>query len=301
MKHILNIYYILFFGLILTISGCTTNNLAENGDNLDPFEQANRDIFEFNNGVDDYFFKPVARGWRKLPSFPKDNLANLAETAYAPLSLANAMLQFDTQGASVIIRRLLINLTFGIGGMYDVASTEEFGNIEKREEDFGQTLAVYGFSDGPYIMLPIFGPSNLRDSFGRVVDAIFNPISFAFRMQNIGLEGRLSQPVVAGIDKRETYLDYMEEIEESSLDYYATIKSLYMQKRKKDIRNGKGNIQSKINYELDENWDVGADPMIDSPAKAFLETETDKKVDYIDDLPSSNHPKFNEETIYLTN
>ena len=301
MKYLFNKYYILFFGLILTISGCTTNNLAENGDNLDPFEQANRDIFEFNNGVDDYFFKPVARGWRKLPSFPKDNLANLAETAYAPLSLANAMLQFDTQGASVIIRRLLINLTFGIGGMYDVASTEEFGNIEKREEDFGQTLAVYGFSDGPYIMLPIFGPSNLRDSFGRVVDAIFNPISFAFRMQNIGLEGRLSQPVVAGIDKRETYLDYMEEIEESSLDYYATIKSLYMQKRKKDIRNGKGNIQSKINYELDENWDVGADPMIDSPAKAFLETETDKKVDYIDDLPSSNHPKFNEETIYLTN
>ena len=178
----------------------------------------------------------MARGWRKLPSFPKDNLANLAETAYAPLSLANAMLQFDTEGASVIIRRLLINLTFGIGGMYDVASTEEFGNIEKREEDFGQTLAVYGFSDGPYIMLPIFGPSNLRDSFGRVVDAVFNPMTFAFRMQNIGLEGRLSQPVVAGVEKRETYLDYMEEIEESSLDYYATIKSLYMQKRKKTLK-----------------------------------------------------------------
>ena len=301
MKYLFNKYYILFFGLILTISGCTTNNLAENGNSNDPFEQTNRDIFKFNNGVDDYFFKPVARGWRKLPSFPRDNLANLAETAYAPLSLANAMLQFDTEGASVIIRRLLINLTFGIGGMYDVASTEEFGNIEKREEDFGQTLAVYGFSDGPYIMLPIFGPSNLRDSFGRVVDAVFNPMTFAFRMQNIGLEGRLSQPVVAGVEKRETYLDYMEEIEESSLDYYATIKSLYMQKRKKDIKNGKGSIESKINYELDENWDVGSDSLIQNPTKAFLEPEMEKKVDYIDDLPSSNHPKFNEETIYLTN
>ncbi len=301
MKYLFNKYYILFFGLILTISGCTTNNLAENSNSNDPFEQTNRDIFKFNNGVDDYFFKPVARGWRKLPSFPRDNLANLAETAYAPLSLANAMLQFDTEGASVIIRRLLINLTFGIGGMYDVASTEEFGNIEKREEDFGQTLAVYGFSDGPYIMLPIFGPSNLRDSFGRVVDAVFNPMTFAFRMQNIGLEGRLSQPVVAGVEKRETYLDYMEEIEESSLDYYATIKSLYMQKRKKDIKNGKGSIESKINYELDENWDVGSDSLIQNPTKAFLEPEMEKKVDYIDDLPSSNHPKFNEETIYLTN
>ena len=301
MKYLFNKYYILFFGLILTISGCTTNNLAENSNSNDPFEQTNRDIFKFNNGVDDYFFKPVARGWRKLPSFPRDNLANLAETAYAPLSLANAMLQFDTEGASVIIRRLLINLTFGIGGMYDVASTEEFGNIEKREEDFGQTLAVYGFSDGPYIMLPIFGPSNLRDSFGRVVDAVFNPMTFAFRMQNIGLEGRLSQPVVAGVEKRETYLDYMEEIEESSLDYYATIKSLYMQKRKKDIKNGKGSIESKINYELDENWDVGSDSLIKNPTKAFLEPEMEKKVDYIDDLPSSNHPKFNEETIYLTN
>ena len=74
-----------------------------------------------------------------------------------------------------------------------------------------------------------------------------------------------------------------------------------MQKRKKDIKNGKGGIQSKINYELDENWDVGADPLIDSPTKAFLEPEMEKKIDYIDDLPSSNHPKFNEETIYLTN
>ena len=301
MKNFSYKYHILFFVLILTISSCSTNSIVENGVNDDPFEQTNRNIFEFNNSLDDYFFKPVARGWRKLPSFPKNNLANMAETAYAPLSLANAILQFDTEGASIIIRRLFINLTFGLAGMYDVASTKEFGSIEKREEDFGQTLAVYGFSEGPFVMLPIFGPSNVRDSFGRLVDTVFNPVSFAFRMQNIGLEGRLSQPVISGVDKRETYLDYMEEIEESSLDYYATIKSLYSQKRKKDIRNGKGKLESKINYELEENWDVSDDQIIDNPTKAFLKPIENKKIDYNDELPSSNHPDFNEETKYLTN
>ena len=83
-------------------------------------------------------------------------------------------------------------MTFGLGGIFDVASTESFGNMPNTHEDFGQTLAVWGVPDGPYVMLPIFGPSSLRDSVGMGVDAITNPLSFAYRMNGIGLEARLS-------------------------------------------------------------------------------------------------------------
>ena len=96
-------------------------------------------------------------------------------------------------------------------------------------------MATWGVPDGPYVMLPVFGPSSIRDSVGIGVDAITNPLSFAYRMNGIGLEARLSGPVTRGVSTREKYLDYVDEIRSSSLDWYATMRSLYRQKRKKEI------------------------------------------------------------------
>ena len=93
-----------------------------------------------------------------------------------------------------------------------------------------------GVPDGPYVMLPIFGPSSVRDGIGMGVDAITNPLSFAYRMNGIGLEGQIIWSGVRGVDKRETYLDYVEEMKSSSLDFYATMRSLYRQKRKRYFR-----------------------------------------------------------------
>lgn len=291
-------YYILISVLLISFAGCSTNNkLVKNGTQditNDPYEKINREIFEFNNNLDDYFFKPVARGWRKLPDFPKENLANMAETAYAPLNLANALLQFDVEGVGLILSRFLINLTFGFGGMYDIASSEEFGGIEKRNEDFGQTLAVWGVDEGAYLMLPIFGPSNTRDAFGRGIDAVLNPMSFAFRMNNIGIEGRLTQPVIKGVDTRDLYLDYLEEIEESSLDFYATMRSLYQQKRKTDIKNGI-KLEEKISYDINLYDDVEE---IDSVSSSSIFREQNaiikKKFNYRGNLPSSNSPEYKD-------
>ena len=106
--------------------------------------------------MDDYFFKPVAKGWRKIPDIPRKPLTNLATTAKTPISLANAILQLNKQSIGNIIGRFLINMTFGLGGLFDVASTDNFGNITEVEEDFGQTLAVWGVPDGPYVMLSNF-------------------------------------------------------------------------------------------------------------------------------------------------
>ncbi len=288
---------IIIFGILL--SGCASKNARVDieDNNNDPYESTNRAIFAFNEDLDELIFKPVARGWRKIPEFPRKNLSNLADTATAPLDIANSILQFDIESIRITLSRFLINMTFGIGGMYDVASTEEFGNIEKRNEDFGQTLATWGINEGPYVMLPIFGPSNIRDAVGRGVDTIFNPVTFVFRMNNLGFEARLPQPVVSGVSTREKYMDYIDEIKESSLDFYATMRSLYRQKRTKDINNGKKKNQ-KINYEIPGYNDSIEEENFEISVKNSIDNEKKKKSD-INSLPSSDYPEYNEENAEL--
>ena len=228
-KNIRTKSFVLFLALVIPLSSFSAD--TEN----DPFESTNRNIFKFNNVLDDNFFKPVAKGWRKIPDIPRKPLSNLASTAQAPISLANAILQLNRESIGNILAKFLINMTFGLGGMFDVAGKQEFGSMPTVVEDFGQTLATWGVPDGPYVMLPIFGPSSVRDSIGLGVDTVFNPLSFAYRMNNIGLEARLSGPTVRGVTTREKYLDYVDEMKASSLDFYATMRSLYRQKRKKEI------------------------------------------------------------------
>ena len=271
----------------------------------DPFESVNRNIFKFNNNLDDYFFKPVAKGWRKIPDIPRKPLTNLATTAKTPISLANAVLQLNKQSIGNIIGRFLINMTFGLGGLFDVASTDAFGNMTEVEEDFGQTLAVWGVPDGPYVMLPIFGPSSVRDAFGLGVDTITNPLSFGYRMNGIGLEARLSGPVVRGVSTREKYLDYIDEMKEGSLDWYATMRSLYRQKRRKEIS---GELESKdvslsmLPIEAYEDEELESDVKnIVTTMKDDDDTEIKSEMTryYNGVLPSSNYPAFNESRVNL--
>lgn len=309
------IYRFLLLGLIIILtSGSPSTSFSKNNGENDPFEGANRNIFKFNEKLDDYFFKPVAKGWRKLPDIPRKPLTNLADTAKVPVSLANAILQLNKESIGNILGRFLINMTFGLGGLFDVASTENFGNMPKTHEDFGQTLAVWGVPDGPYVMLPIFGPSSVRDSVGMGVDAITNPLSFAYRMNGIGLEARLSGPVVRGVSTREKYLDYVDEIKAGSLDWYATMRSLYRQKRKKEIS---GKLENeKVSFDLiptdvyeDDVLDteiVNLDTKIANEVKTELsKTELVKEVKvankryYNGILPSSNYPGFNESRVNL--
>ncbi len=297
---------ILFFVLTFSFMALTSTYSSAAESENDPFESVNRGIFKFNNHLDDYFFKPVAKGWREIPDIPRKPLSNLANTAKTPVSLANAILQLNKKSIGDILGRFLINMTFGLGGMFDVASTDSFGNIAEVEEDFGQTLAVWGVPDGPYVMLPIFGPSSVRDAVGLGVDTITNPLSFAYRMNGIGLEGRLSGPTVRGVVKREKYLDYLDEMKEGSLDYYATMRSLYRQKRKKDIS---GELESKDLSLSMLQIDVFEDeekPILDTSENQDISVsmnqtkkETTKTRYYNGVLPSSNYPGFNESRVNL--
>ena len=299
--------------LILVTSAFVSLNVkdAKAVENVnDPFESVNRNIFKFNNNLDDYFFKPVAKGWRKIPDIPRKPLTNLATTAKTPISLANAVLQLNKQSIGNIIGRFLINMTFGLGGLFDIASTDAFGNMTEVEEDFGQTLAVWGVPDGPYVMLPIFGPSSVRDAFGLGVDTITNPLSFGYRMNGIGLEARLSGPVVRGVSTREKYLDYLDEMKEGSLDFYATMRSLYRQKRRKDIS---GELESKdlslsmLPFEAYEDDELKVEDESKSDVKNIVTTMKDDDSEiksemtryYNGVLPSSNYPAFNESRVNL--
>ena len=316
--------YILAICFLLTLNSCASvseqsRTIGEDTyDNNDPYESTNRTIFQFNEDLDNMIFKPVARGWRKIPDFPRKNLTNLAETARAPLDIANSLLQFDAESIRITLSRFLINMTFGVGGMYDAASKKEFGSIEKRNEDFGQTLATWGIKEGPYVMLPIFGPSNIRDAFGRGLDTIFNPLTFAYRINNVGFEARLPEPVVSGVSTRDKYMDYIEEIKNGSLDFYATMRSLYRQKRAKDISNGKKKKVQNINYELpiyddsifednmqtnDDNLELPNDKAQikkdDSIDLDILVEDVDKLDPNMNSLPSSDYPEYNEENSNL--
>ena len=293
--------------LILVISAFVSLNVkdAKAVENVnDPFESVNRNIFKFNNNLDDYFFKPVAKGWRKIPDIPRKPLTNLATTAKTPISLANAVLQLNKQSIGNIIGRFLINMTFGLGGLFDIASTDAFGNMTEVEEDFGQTLAVWGVPDGPYVMLPIFGPSSVRDAFGLGVDTITNPLSFGYRMNGIGLEARLSGPVVRGVSTREKYLDYLDEMKEGSLDFYATMRSLYRQKRRKDIS---GELESKdlslsmlpIEAFEDEELKPDVNNVVTTMKDDGSEIKSEMTRYYNGVLPSSNYPAFNESRVNL--
>jgi phospholipid-binding lipoprotein MlaA len=129
------------------------------------------------------------------------------------------------------VMRLAVNTILGFGGFFDVAG--QYG-LQRHDEDFGQTLAVWGFSEGPYVMLPILGPSNIRDAVGLVVDSFMDPIGYGL---NFGQSA--GRAFVEGIDKRAEVIEPLDEIERTSVDFYATIRSLYRQRRSDEINNGK--------------------------------------------------------------
>lgn len=197
----------------------------------DPFEGLNRGIFAFNQFADALIIKPMALLYRLLlPPEVRRGIHNALQNLRTPVTLANDLMQGEIGRAGDTIGRFVINSTAGIGGLMDVAA--DFG-IEGHREDFGQTLAVWGTGEGPYIIIPVLGPSNVRDVTGLFADAFLDPLNYY--APNDAL---LARTVIRGIDERERILDTLEEIERTSLDFYATLRSLYRQHRNDEIRNG---------------------------------------------------------------
>lgn len=197
----------------------------------DPLESINRGIFKFNEVVDNIVLKPVAFGYRGITTpYIRDRIQGVAMTMGEPVTVVNALLQGDVDRSFTAFWRFLINGTVGLGGMFDVAST---AGLSYRSEDFGQTLAVWGVGSGPYIVLPILGPSNLRDSVGLIADYYTDP--FHYMMEDNTDE--FFYAAAKGIVRRERLLDPIDDVYASSLDPYSSFRSIYTQQRDAEIKN----------------------------------------------------------------
>ena len=203
----------------------------------DPFEDVNRAVFAGNEFIDDILLRPVAEVYRDYFPPPLQNrVRDMLRHLRSPLIFANELLQGDFEGAGNVASRFFINSVAGIGGFVDVANHNGQG-IPFEGEDFGQTLAVWGVDSGPYLVLPILGPSNARDTVGRVVELLADPIgivatAYDFEAFNYG---RLGFTIV---DARARVLDDLDALEEQSLDFYVTIRDLYTRMRESEIRDG---------------------------------------------------------------
>ena len=199
----------------------------------DPIEPINRAIFSFNNVADKVILEPVAKGYKKLPSPLQSGISNFLSNLRAPLVVVNQLLQGQGENAIESTGRFLVNSTVGVFGIFDVA--DNIG-LEEKEEDFVQTLAKWGVGDGFYIVLPLFGPSNVRDTTGMIMTMMTDPIN-AYAVS----EGEAwivpMRTAANAVDQRSKIIDEVNALRDNSVDYYAAVRSSYYQNRKAAINN----------------------------------------------------------------
>lgn len=213
--------------------------------NTDPWEGFNRNMFAVHEAVDQAVLEPVARGYRAITPRPlRSGVRNFLRNLRGPVIFANDMLQGEFGRAGVTAARFSINTTIGIAGLFDPATSM---GLDRHDEDFGQTLAVWGVDSGPYLFVPIFGPSSVRDTFGRVVDMAFDPLSY--------LDGddagdfRMARGILDGISVREGLLETVEDVRRDALDPYVTFRSSYELLRESAIQNGRADVQDLPDFD----------------------------------------------------
>ncbi|MBI1215508.1 MAG: VacJ family lipoprotein [Alphaproteobacteria bacterium] len=195
----------------------------------DPIEPVNRAVFKFNDVLDIVLIEPAAKVYKAvLPGFVRDGVRNFVRNLDSPIVVANELLQGNFGGAGVSTARFVINTTAGIGGLVDVASAQ---GLTYRDADFGQTMGKWGVGNGCYLVLPVIGPSSLRDGAGLAADTYASPVRIISR--NTDNDWFYYSTTVAGaIDTRSRLIKAVDDLRKNSLDYYAAVRSAYSQKRR---------------------------------------------------------------------
>ena len=230
---------LLALAILLSIGACATPQVGGNAAALrDPYEATNRRVYALNRGLDKYALKPAAQAYRAVvPQVARRGVSNALNNIDEPVSFINAVLQGKIGQAFRTVDRFLLNTTLGVGGLGDVATG--LGRPEE-VEDFGQTLAVWGVGSGPYLMLPLLGPSTFRDLGGFGVDFVNDPVSYARNAAiNPTLVESAGQFTLETIDLRSKLIDAgADGVLTGSLDEYATVRSAFLQSRQSDILDG---------------------------------------------------------------
>jgi phospholipid-binding lipoprotein MlaA len=227
--------------MLLLFAACATpptdpDALTDYQQKNDPLEPTNRVLYSINNGVDSAVLRPAAMAYHALPQPVRNGVHNVLTNLHAPVQLGNDMLEGKPRRAGDTLMRLLINTTVGLGGILDVAS--DWGYPD-HNADFGLTLALWGIPEGPYLFVPLIGPSNFRDIGGYGIDVAADPLTWIGQGTAVTAL-RWSRVAVRGIDTRERLDSTIEDVKRNSLDPYATFRSGYRQSRAalvEEIRN----------------------------------------------------------------
>ena len=220
----------------------------------DCHEGINRTIFALNKGLDNVIFEPVAKAYRVLPNSVRSGVSNSLQNLSSVVTIPNNVLQGEFKKAGVNTGRFVINTTLGILGFIDIA--EKIGFEEYEKEDYGQSLAVRGVGPGCYLVLPVLGPSTIRDTAGSVVnllggDAWYN-VTVKNNTQHFEDSDYIASRLATGVDFRAKNIESFDNLEENAVDLYASIKSLYLQDRQKKILNSNGIIEAMDDSDWDE-------------------------------------------------
>jgi phospholipid-binding lipoprotein MlaA len=224
---------------LLCLAGCAGAPADQPAGVNDPYETTNRKIFEFDQMLDREFMLPTARAYvAAVPEFGRDRVHDFLANLDIPVTFANDLLQGEGARAGQSLARFGVNSTLGVGGLFDPATHFE---IADHSEDFGQTLGVWGVPEGPYIVLPVLGPAPPRDAFGQAADIFVDPLTWVPFKQHIWW--LTARQYFKLLDLRARNIDNIDGIERSSVDFYASTRSLYRQIRANEIRNGKPDVK----------------------------------------------------------
>ena len=251
---------------LATLAGCATpppagdkEAMAAFNEANDPLEPLNRYFFEVNRGFDLLLLRPISEIYRgALPDTARNSVRSFVNNLETPGIFVHDVLQGEQDRAAESFARFVANTTFGPLGLNDIAAGDNpkdpDAGIPFHNEDFGQTLAVWGMAPGPYLMVPFVGPSNVRDAFGLAINFYINPINYAVH-EDKRFAFALGRTIVRGIDTRSRNIETFDEIERGAIDFYATVRSLYRQYRNSEIANGRGpeNPLPEMSEEFEED------------------------------------------------
>jgi phospholipid-binding lipoprotein MlaA len=229
-KKLINI--LMCVGIAL-MAGCATTQQTERVAKIDPFESMNRAVFTFNENADEYVIKPVAEAYQfVLPDFVRRGVTNFFSNIGDVFVAVNNLLQGKPGNAANDIGRFLVNSTIGILGLFDVATD---AGLEKNKEDFGQTLGVWGVPSGPYVVLPLFGPSSVRDTAGLALDI---KTDFILNSNQLNHDQKVGSTVLRVVNQRANLLDASQLLEDAAFDKYSFLRDSYLQRRRNQVYDG---------------------------------------------------------------
>jgi len=215
------------------------------------YEKTNRTIHNFNDAIDQNFLKPTSKVYGILPNFVETGISNAISNINEPSNILNYLSQGNISSGAYSLGRFLVNSTIGLVGLFDVASNIGF---EKNATDFGKTLEAWGIGEGQFLVVPFLGPRTSRHFFGTIVDITLNPVRYALKDEDAIVS--FSPSIIYALSERSRNGDTIDNLRETSIDYYSTLRSIYLQSREINIVDNFEEDQDIFESDLEEFYEI---------------------------------------------